>query len=417
MLNRVEDQPVVSQEPRRARLSPLRWWWVGISAVIVGCVGVGIGWWLWEQATGLGGPDLARAKTEAIRTALTAAAGTGAALALLLAVRRQRSTEAALELQDADLEQKRHTAGDARHDAVERRITDLYTKAVEQLGSDKAPVRLGGLYALERLAQDYQSHRQTIVDVICAYLRMPHDPADGLADDGALSPKRTGDADDTVVADPADRLGATLRRQERQVRLTAQRILAAHLRPEVDRTGRPTNPKYWPGTDLDLAGATLFSLNLNRCHVRHANFGSARFDGSAVFQRTRFEGNVSFRAAEFTRDVRFTRARLGAYADFRTTRFAGSARFSKARFGGYADFRGAMFHGHATFDGTVTPDGAGFGAARARVDADHPSEWPTGWTIRQPSADYDTQPPSDNGVWGHLVRIDGRPPPPLASDE
>src|SRR5262249_33582048 len=53
---------------------------------------------------------------------------------------------------------------------------ELYTKAVEQLGSDKAPVRLGGLYALERLAQDNSAHRQTIVNVICAYLRMPFSP-------------------------------------------------------------------------------------------------------------------------------------------------------------------------------------------------------------------------------------------------
>jgi hypothetical protein len=56
------------------------------------------------------------------------------------------------------------------------RITELYTKAVEQLGSEKAPVRLGGLYALERLAQDNKEHRQTIVNVICAYLRMPFSP-------------------------------------------------------------------------------------------------------------------------------------------------------------------------------------------------------------------------------------------------
>jgi hypothetical protein len=40
------------------------------------------------------------------------------------------------------------------YDAGERRITDLYTKAADQLGSDIAPVRLAGLYALERLAQD-----------------------------------------------------------------------------------------------------------------------------------------------------------------------------------------------------------------------------------------------------------------------
>ncbi|MEV4250934.1 hypothetical protein AB0J63_47045 [Streptosporangium canum] len=62
----------------------------------------------------------------------------------------------------------------ATHDATERRVTELYTKAVEQLGHAGAAVRLGGLYALERLAQDNPGHRQTIVNVICAYLRMPY---------------------------------------------------------------------------------------------------------------------------------------------------------------------------------------------------------------------------------------------------
>jgi hypothetical protein len=67
-------------------------------------------------------------------------------------------------------------AADTRHDATERRITDLYTKAADQLGSDKAPVRLAGLYALERLAQDNPEHQQTIVNLVCAYLRMPYRP-------------------------------------------------------------------------------------------------------------------------------------------------------------------------------------------------------------------------------------------------
>lgn len=57
------------------------------------------------------------------------------AVALSVVLRGQRSTEQTMI----------HTEENAR----ERRITELYTKAVEQLGSDKAPVRLGGLYALE----------------------------------------------------------------------------------------------------------------------------------------------------------------------------------------------------------------------------------------------------------------------------
>ena len=48
------------------------------------------------------------------------------------------------------------------HDAAERRVTELYNAAAEQLDSDKAPVRLTALYTLERLANDNPRHRQTM---------------------------------------------------------------------------------------------------------------------------------------------------------------------------------------------------------------------------------------------------------------
>jgi hypothetical protein len=79
------------------------------------------------------GTDQANARLDAVRTGLAAGAGAGAAVGLMLAFRRQHHQEVATVLTDRD--------------ATERRITELYTKAVEQLGSDKAPVRLGGLYA------------------------------------------------------------------------------------------------------------------------------------------------------------------------------------------------------------------------------------------------------------------------------
>lgn len=53
----------------------------------------------------------------------------------MLALRRQHHQEIATALTDRD--------------ATQRRITGLYTRAAEQLGNDTAPVRLGGLYALE----------------------------------------------------------------------------------------------------------------------------------------------------------------------------------------------------------------------------------------------------------------------------
>lgn len=53
----------------------------------------------------------------------------------------------------------------------EGQITDRYTKTIEQLGSDKPEVRMGGIYALERLMTDSSRDRRTVIDVLAAYVR------------------------------------------------------------------------------------------------------------------------------------------------------------------------------------------------------------------------------------------------------
>lgn len=58
----------------------------------------------------------------------------------------------------------------------EGQVTDRYTKAVEQLGSPSPEVRLGAIYALERLAGDSDRDHNTIMDVLAAYVRV-HAPA------------------------------------------------------------------------------------------------------------------------------------------------------------------------------------------------------------------------------------------------
>jgi hypothetical protein len=50
-------------------------------------------------------------------------------------------------------------------------ITDRYTKAIEQLGSDKLDVRLGGIFALERIADDSTRDRVTVTEVLTAFVR------------------------------------------------------------------------------------------------------------------------------------------------------------------------------------------------------------------------------------------------------
>jgi hypothetical protein len=49
-------------------------------------------------------------------------------------------------------------------------VTDRYTKAIEQLGSDKLDVRIGGIYALERVARDSPRDHPTVIEVLTAFI-------------------------------------------------------------------------------------------------------------------------------------------------------------------------------------------------------------------------------------------------------
>jgi hypothetical protein len=55
--------------------------------------------------------------------------------------------------------------------AQEAQITERFTRAVDQLGSDKLELRLGGIYALERIARDSQPDHWPIMEILTAYVR------------------------------------------------------------------------------------------------------------------------------------------------------------------------------------------------------------------------------------------------------
>ncbi|WP_409496113.1 pentapeptide repeat-containing protein [Amycolatopsis sp. cmx-11-12] len=341
-------------------------------------------------------------------------------MALLLAVRRQRSTELALDLQADDLAQKEQVAAANAHDATERRITELYAKAVEQLGGDKAPVRLGGLHALERLAHDNETHRQAIVDVLCAYLRMPYapntrrisrhmpdlPPADGRADDPQLAAEET------------DGPEFEQREQERQVRQTAQRILARHLQPVRDSNGQPSNPKFWPRIDIDLTGAYLIDFAMNECEVAAITCNNTIFAGETIFrgfacdmaliQGATFIGGPT----EDTFMADFRGARFGSDAWFSYSAFAGRPWFHAdeffpgSHFGGCASFSGVIFNRGARFDGVSFEKDVDFAGARTRVDCDSGQDWPEHWTESSNAEPFGEASDKAAGRWRSLIAPD-----------
>lgn len=296
------------------RVLSIRMIWFASAVIVV----LGIAVAVWLLASFGHGDAQERNQLEAIKTAGTIVVGTGGAAALLLAARRQRSAEISLKQKDLDQAATARThalqermADDTRLDAAERRLTELYSKAVDQLGSDRLAVQLGGLYALERLGQSSPGQRQTIVNVLCAYLRMFTDAA-------------------------ADVVESHLTQQGR-VRQAVGGVLAAHLRP-----GAPDN-RFWPDTDLDLAGASLLGFDLSGCRVRSAAFGSATFVGAARFTEATFTSAAGFSSAKFTAEADFTGTVFSDRADFTAASFRGDATFTSARFGRIPEFADAVF--------------------------------------------------------------------------
>ena len=55
--------------------------------------------------------------------------------------------------------------------AQEGQITERFTRAIEHLGSDKIEIRLGGIYALERIANDSDKDYWPIMETLTAYVR------------------------------------------------------------------------------------------------------------------------------------------------------------------------------------------------------------------------------------------------------
>ncbi|MFC9460590.1 hypothetical protein ACFT16_33405, partial [Streptomyces sp. NPDC056983] len=174
-----------------------------------------------------------------LKATVTALTLIGAVLAGLYAYRKQLLAE-----------------GDA-HRADASQLADRYTTAAEQLGHDQAAVRLAGVYALARLADDWAEQRQVCIDVLCAYLRMPYEP------------------DPTA---PEHKAG------EQEVRQTIIRVIRDHLQ-------EPAVPTAWCEYNFDFTGAVFDG----------GTFSTSHFRGTVAFFGAMFSGGeVDFFDAEFS---------------------------------------------------------------------------------------------------------------------
>ncbi|WP_245240333.1 MULTISPECIES: pentapeptide repeat-containing protein [Streptomyces] len=238
-------------------------------------------------------------------------AGAGALVALVVAYRRQRVDE------DGALRE------------ATRLHTERFTTAVGQLGHASAAVRLGGVHALAGLADDAPTRelRQTCIDVLCSYLRLPYTAEADL-------PAGDAEARHNYLA-------------LREVRHTVIRLIRDHLRLETEHL------HSWQGHDFDFTGATFDGGDFTEATFSGGtvSFDEAAFSGGEVaFHRTIFSGGkVSFNAAKFSGGaVVFSGATFsGSTVEFGKATFSGSmVYFNRLTVcAGVLNFYGAAFSG------------------------------------------------------------------------
>lgn len=333
--------------------------WLGLGlATVLGLLVLllwpGTQWWV-EHVDGvkLNGEDALTGKDR--QEVLDKARGrlTGVATGLLAAVAiyytaanaasARRTAQAAQEGVAAALHsaEKNEGAQQRAHELIARgQLTDRFTAAVAQLGDSSPAVQLGGAHALAGLADDAtRTLRQTCIDVLCAYLRLPYDPYPG-----SLSENEDAALTDARRAEHAQRIKTY--RALREVRHTIIRLIRDHLRLPAG------NIHSWQGHDFDFTDVVFDG----------GDFSNAHFSGGRVsFVRAVFSRWVDFRFAEFSGGrVDFGRAKFsGDRIDFKYTKFSGGQiDFWRTDFsGGQVDFGYAEFSGGQVVFGSASFSG------------------------------------------------------------
>ena len=251
-----------------------------------------------------------------------------------------------------DQDKEKNDRDHLRQVRAERR--ERYTKAVEQLGDEKASIRMGGIYTLTRLVDDWLEEEslpkverlkegQVIINNLCAYIRSPFTLAsyyDELSED---APKANGIYKDRKQDFYTDK---AIFDSEADTRLSI--IKEIHDRLQISEE----NPwDSWSNFEYDFSGSIFFyPVDLTKSYYKKPiNFSGSTYRKEANFRGSIYEGGANFTDSTYQGRADFRGSTYQGGADFRGSIYTGWAGFSGSIYTGWADFRGSTYQGGADF--------------------------------------------------------------------
>ncbi len=147
----------------------------------------------------------------------------------------------------------------------ERLITERFSKAVEQIGSGKEEVVIGGIYSLERIAKDSPKDQWTIMEVLTSYIR-----------------KNSPIPSNIQQLEPEERQKALEKLPSVSIPVQAALTVIGRRKVENDQAGdNLAETTYFNKTKiLDLSQTNLREANLILANLNGANLNGANLIGA-----------------------------------------------------------------------------------------------------------------------------------------
>ena len=257
---------------------------------------------------------------------------------------------------------------------AERR--ERYTKAVEQLGSKEAPVRMGGVYTLVGLVDEWLEEKnleyserlkegQVIINNLCAYIRSSFALAfhyDELTQDSPAAEGLYKNREQEFYIHKAEF------QAEADVRLSIMKEIHHRLQGPDENT-----PGAWSDFEYDFSGSIFFyPVDLTKSYyTKPVNFSGStyqdevRFDGSVYKDEADFGSSIykswaTFDGSTYTGWVGFNCSTHQSWADFSASTYQDGATFMSSTYQSWADFSNSTYQSEVYFSDSTYKGKADF---------------------------------------------------------
>ena len=240
-----------------------------------------------------------------------------------------------------------------------------YTKAVEQLGGVSAPVRMGGVYTLVSLVDEWLKEEnieyneriaegQIIINNLCAYIRSPFTLASHYDELTQDSPTPEGVYKNKYQKFYIDKAALE---SEADIRLSILKEIHRRLQGPDENT-----PGAWSDFEYDFSGSTFFyPVDLtNSYYTKPVNFSGSTYQDWVDFSNSIYQSRADFNDSTYRNWADFRGSIYQGRADFNSSTYQNVVYFSDSTYRGEVCFNKSTYQDFVYFDRSIYQNWADF---------------------------------------------------------